>query len=131
MEIWQIIGLALVFAAVIAAVRTFKAELVMPLSIAAGAVLLIIIFVRLAPVVKSVEAMAVSYGVDPEAMGIVIKVVVIAYITEFAVHTLKDAGETALSSKVELGGKIIIAALALPVVGKILETVSSLLAVAT
>ena len=51
-----------------------------------------------------------------DAIGITIKIVGIAYISEFSTQALKDAGETAIASKVELAGKLIITVMTLPLI---------------
>ncbi len=45
----------------------------------------------------------------------------IAYLAQLASQTCMDAGESALAAKVELGGRIMILALAAPVAFKILD----------
>jgi len=49
-----------------------------------------------------------------DALKIVLKAVGIAYICEFAVQALKDCGESSIASKVELGGKLVMVAMTLP-----------------
>jgi stage III sporulation protein AD len=44
------------------------------------------------------------------------KVVGVAYITEFSAQLCSDAGENALAQKVELGGKLVIIAIASPII---------------
>ena len=58
---------------------------------------------------------------------IIIKVLSIAYITEFTAQLCKDSGETSIASKVELAGKIVIFCVAIPVFISILNLVEQLL----
>lgn len=58
---------------------------------------------------------------------IMIKVLIIAYITEFTSQLCKDAGETSIASKIELGGKILIFCAAIPIFTSILNIVESIL----
>jgi len=58
---------------------------------------------------------------------IIMKVLAIAYITEFTSQLCKDAGENSIASKVELGGKIIIFCVAIPVFMSIIELVEQML----
>lgn len=58
---------------------------------------------------------------------IILKVLAIAYITEFTAQLCKDAGESAIASKVELGGKLIIFCVAIPVFTSIFQLVEQLL----
>ena len=47
--------------------------------------------------------------------------------TEFAVGICKDSGETAISTKIEFGGKILIIALSIPIISALLETIIKIL----
>ncbi len=58
---------------------------------------------------------------------ILIKVMIIAYITEFTSQLCKDTGETSIASKIELGGKILIFCVAIPIFSSILQLVDNLL----
>lgn len=58
---------------------------------------------------------------------IIIKVLAVAYITDFTAQLCKDAGESAIGSKVELAGKVIIFYLAMPILAAILELINSLI----
>ena len=55
-------------------------------------------------------------------------VIAVAYISEFAIQICKDAEFGSIASKIELGGKLIILSLSIPIIKAILDTVTSLLA---
>ena len=57
---------------------------------------------------------------------IIIKILAIAYITEFTIALCVDAGEKSIASKVELGGKIAIFLAAIPVFNSILSLLNNL-----
>ena len=50
----------------------------------------------------------------------------ICFLTQFAVDSCKDAGESALASKVELAGKVTVVVMALPLFQSIASTAVSL-----
>ncbi|NLC37881.1 MAG: stage III sporulation protein AD, partial [Clostridia bacterium] len=50
-----------------------------------------------------------------------------AYIAEFGAQVCRDAGETAIASRVEFAAKVLIIVLAIPIVVAILETIIRLL----
>lgn len=58
---------------------------------------------------------------------ILLKVLAVAYISDFVAQICKDAGEAAIGGKVELAGKIMIFYLAVPVMMSVLETLTLLL----
>ena len=58
---------------------------------------------------------------------VLLKMTGIAYLIEFTASSCKDAGETAIASKVELAGRILIMAMSIPILTTLLETISQLL----
>lgn len=66
-----------------------------------------------------------TYGKD--YFPIIIKVLVIAYVTEFTSALCEDAGEKSIGTKVELAGKIGIFFVAIPVFKSLLNLLDSLI----
>ena len=62
-------------------------------------------------------------GLKTDYLGLVIKVVCIAYIGEFAAQICRDVGESSLAEKADLGTKLVIMVMALPLLQTILTTV--------
>jgi stage III sporulation protein AD len=60
-------------------------------------------------------------NVPPEYGGIIFKSLGIAFITELASDTCRDVGGTAISTKIELAGKVAILIISLPLFEKILS----------
>ena len=50
-----------------------------------------------------------------------------ALLTEFAVSVCKDSGENSIASKVDLGGKIMIISVSIPIISSLLETIIKIL----
>ena len=64
----------------------------------------------------------------PSAMlASVIKILGIAYLTDFGVNVAKDAGQQAIAGTLEIGGRILILSCALPAVVTLLETGASMI----
>ena len=58
---------------------------------------------------------------------LLIKITGIAILTEFAVSICKDSGESAIANKIDIGGKIMIVAVSVPIISSLLETVITIL----
>ena len=58
---------------------------------------------------------------------VLLKMTGIAILTEYAVSLCKDTGETAIASKIDFGGKIVLIALSIPVISSTLEGLTKLL----
>ena len=74
-----------------------------------------------------VERLAVNANVNTVYVETILKIIGIAYIAEFAAQITKDAGQGAIASKIELGGKILILAMAIPILSVLIETVLQLI----
>lgn len=66
-------------------------------------------------------------GVSQGYYSIILKIIGIAYISQFGAEICADAGEKAIATKVELAGKILIMATSAPVLTSLLELVLSLI----
>ena len=55
------------------------------------------------------------------------KITGIAFLTEFAVSICKDSGESAIASKIDLGGKAIIIGMSIPIISALLELIIKIL----
>ena len=69
----------------------------------------------------------ICLGINYEFLTIILKITGIAFLTEFAVGICRDCGETAISTKIEFGGKILMIALSIPIISALLETIIKIL----
>ncbi|VEF47831.1 stage III sporulation protein AD [Bacillus freudenreichii] len=74
-------------------------------------------------IITTIEVLAQSAGINTMYVKTILKIIGIAYIAEFASHISKDAGMGAIAAKVELAGKILILALAVPILTVLIDTV--------
>ena len=65
-------------------------------------------------------------GVGEGYFSIVLKVIGIAYLTQFGAQLCADAGESAIAAKIEMAGKVLMMTAAAPVLTGLLETVIGL-----
>lgn len=127
MEIAKVIGIGIVGGILAVAVKKTNPELGMQVSIAAGVIVFCMVLGYLAQAVDFIKRFAEQYGTLYQGAIVLLKVIGIAYLCEFGVQVLKDAGENALAVKVELAGKVIIFAVTLPLIGEFAQTVLELL----
>ncbi len=128
MQIFQIVGLALVASFIAVILRQSRApESAMLISIVAGAVVFLLMLDKIGAVIRVLEELADRAHVNKFYLMTIFKIIGIAYIGEFGAQVCRDAGEGAVASKVEFAAKILIIVLAVPIIGAILETVIRLL----
>ncbi len=73
------------------------------------------------------QAIGQKANVNNMYLETILKIIGIAYIAEFASQITKDAGQGTLASKIELAGKILILAMAIPILTVLIETVLNLI----
>ena len=78
-------------------------------------------------VIRMLERIAINANVNLIYVETILKIVGIAYIAEFGAQITKDAGQGAIASKIELAGKILILAMAIPILTVIIETIVNLI----
>lgn len=127
MDIIKIIGIAFLALIIIVILRQYKPEFVIYVSILAGVLILLMSMNKLTGIITILQNISSKTAVNGEFLGILLKITGIAFLTEFAVSVCKDAGETAIASKVDMGGKIIIIAISIPIISALLETIVKVL----
>ena len=123
MDIIKIIGIGFTALIVIILLKQYKPEFAVYVSLIAGAITLFLVFSKLDGIIDLLQSLANTAGVNSQFLSILIKITGIAVLTEFAVSICNDSGESAIASKVDLGGKVIIISLSIPIISSLLETV--------
>lgn len=126
-QIAQVAGLGLVAGILITMVRQQRAEMALVLSLVAGGLIFVFVAVRLAGLIGLFQDLAARAQVNAFYLGTVLKIIGVAYLAEFGGQVLRDAGDSAVASKVELAAKVVILILAVPIIVAILDTVTRLL----
>lgn len=127
MNIIGIAGIALIAAVLSAMIKRYHQEYAILISIAAGIIIILEIFSNISPAIKQVSTLLSSAGLSSDYLGILLKSLGICFLAQFAADSCRDAGESALASKVELAGKIAIVILSLPLFESIAKTAVSLI----
>ncbi len=78
-------------------------------------------------IIHMLEVLAEEANVNMVYLETILKIIGVAYIAEFASQITKDAGQGTLASKIELAGKIIILAMAIPILTVMIETILNLI----
>lgn len=97
------------------------------LALAMSALVLLRLLPVLAEVLAVFQQLAEAAGLNGNYLRLILKIIAVSYVAEFAASLCRDAGESAYASKVELAGKITVMVLAVPVVVNILELVLQIL----
>ncbi|MGI6083839.1 MAG: SpoIIIAC/SpoIIIAD family protein [Acetivibrionales bacterium] len=126
-ELIRIAILGIIAAIFTVVISEKKPELGMLLGLAFGVIALMMAFGKAGTIVKALEDTIKSAGIDAKLLVPVLKVTGMAYITQFSVDVCKDVGQNAIAGKVETVGKILMLAVAVPIVTSLIHIISSII----
>lgn len=127
MTAFKLAGIALLAVSAAVVLRAYRPEMALQLSVAACLFLLAYALSDIAAIRAAVDGVAGRFGLGAEQLKLVFKVIGISYVVQFAAEACRDAGESAIASKVELAGRVLIVAAALPALLAVLSLLSGLL----
>ena len=116
MEIIKIIGVALIALIIIILLKQYRPEFAIYISLLTGVLILVLVMDELQGVITLLQSLANKASING-----------IAFLSEFAVSICKDSGEGAIASKIEIGSKIIIISMSIPIISSLLEIILKIL----
>lgn len=123
MEIMQIIGIAIISTVLCLVLKKDRPEIANFVAITAGVAILLSVVLKLNFIVEEINSLAERANIPSMYISLIIKLIGIAYIMEFAVSLCKDCGENNIASKLEFGGKIIIMSMSFPILLSIIDVI--------
>jgi stage III sporulation protein AD len=127
LEIIQIVGFGLVAAFLALVLKEQKANFAFLITLMVGAGIFIFLIDKIGQILDMLQRIAINANVNLVYVETLLKIIGIAYIAEFGAQITRDAGQGAIASKIELGGKILILVMAIPILTVIIETVLTLI----
>ncbi|WP_225218847.1 stage III sporulation protein AD [Fictibacillus norfolkensis] len=127
MEIIQIVGFGLVAAFLALVLKEQKANFAFLVTLMVGAGIFLFLIDKIGQILTMLQRLAINANVNMIYVETLLKIIGIAYIAEFGAQITRDAGQGAIASKIELGGKILILVMAIPILTVIIETVLTLI----
>lgn len=127
MEVFKIIGIALVGLIIIILLKQYRPEFAIYISLLTGVLILLLVMDKLTGIINLLQSMANKTSINSTFLMLLIKITGIAFLSEFAVSICKDSGEAAIASKIEIGSKIIIISMSIPIISNLLEIILKIL----
>lgn len=127
MEIIKIIGIGLTALIVIIVLKQYKPEFAIYISIVAGILILGLSLSSFSGIINLLKDISSRANINSKFLGIILKITGIAILTEFAVSICQDTGEKAIANKIDIGGKVIIMTISLPIISSLLEAILKVL----
>ncbi|MBD7964558.1 stage III sporulation protein AD [Fictibacillus sp. Sa2CUA10] len=123
----QIVGFGLVAAFLALVLKEQKANFAFLVTLMVGAGIFLFLIDKIGQILTMLQRLAINANVNMIYVETLLKIIGIAYIAEFGAQITRDAGQGAIASKIELGGKILILVMAIPILTVIIETVLTLI----
>lgn len=126
-EVIKVIGIGLISLVIIVILKQYKPEYAIYVSMVAGVLILMFSVEKITNIINLLQNYASKTYINQKFLEILLKITGIAFITEFAVSICSDAGEKAIASKIEIGSKVIIISMSIPIITSLLELVMEIL----
>ena len=127
MDIFKIVGIAIVGCVCTLLLKNTQSQYAMLSSLATGIIILIIALSSFSKVILSIQAIIDKTGVNSELFATLLKIIGIGYITEYSQSVCDDLECGSIGKKVSFAGKIAIFLLALPIIENLINTVTEIL----
>ncbi|MBR5809666.1 MAG: stage III sporulation protein AD [Clostridia bacterium] len=127
MDFTAIIGIGIVGALLAVTVKSYRPELSLCISLATGVVIFLASADGLGTVISEMNELFKTSGVDTAFFKVAMKVIAIAYVTEFAAEAAKDSGEGAIAKKLEFAGKTAVLVVMMPVMKNLTQVIMNTL----
>ena len=126
-EIIKIVGIGLIALVIAIIIKQYRPEYAIYVSIVAGILILVFTMSKITGIINLLKSISDKTYINKKFLSILLKITGIAIITEFAVSICTDAGEKAIASKIEIGRKVIIIAMSIPIISSLLELIIEIL----
>ena len=123
MEILKIAAVALTGLMLATLLKSVNKEISIYIILATVIIIFLAVIERLEEVFAFIQTIYDKVPYGKTFFPVILKVLAVSYITDFTAQLCRDAGESAVASKVEMAGKVIIFCLAIPVLSAILKLV--------
>ena len=119
----QLIGVAIISTILCVIIKKDRPEIAMFIAITAGVIIFLSAISNLNFIIVSINQLAQRANIPTMYISLIIKLIGIAYLMEFAIQICKDSGEGNIASKLEFGGKIVVMTMSFPILLSIVEMI--------
>ena len=127
MGIFQIVAVGILGAMLAITIKKQSPEIAVLITITASVLIFLMVLPMLTEAVQMVNHIGSLADGQAAYVGLAIRVIGVAYMAELGASVCNDAGETAIATKVDMAGRIIIMVMAMPIIMDILRVLTGLL----
>ena len=96
-------------------------------ALAAGGLVFLVLLPQIVDVVAVFRNLADRADLNSVYLALILKIVAVCYLAEFMGQICRDSGESGLAMKIDLGAKVVVMVMAVPVVISVLDSVLQIL----
>ncbi|MFR0018475.1 stage III sporulation protein AD [Paraclostridium bifermentans] len=123
----KLVGLALMSTILCLIIKKDRPEMAMFIGILTGIMILLSVTYKFNFIIESINELANKANIPTMYISLIIKLIGIAYLMEFAIQICKDCGEGNIAAKLEFGGKIIVMTMSFPILISIVDMILNLI----
>ena len=127
MSIFQIVAVGVLGAVLSIILKQQSPQIAVLIAITASVLIFLMVLPMLTETIRLLSHLGEMAGGEAAYIGVGIRVIGVAYMTELGASVCNDAGESAIATKIDLAGRVIILVMAMPVIVDILRVVMGLL----
>ena len=122
-NIIRIIGIGLVSIILIGIIKQYRPEFVIYILLVSGILIIYMILNEFTNIINMIREISNKTKLNTQFLGLLLKMTGIAYLSEFAISICKDSGESSIANKVEMGSKILLVSMSIPIISNLLEVI--------
>ena len=127
MDIIRIASLGIVVCFIVLVLKNKSPEYALFITLMASIGILVFLIGGISSVFNFLQSYSSRFDWSKLYLGTILKMTGIAYITEFSSDLCKDAGIVSMASKIDLAGKVIVAALAIPIFATLFDIIITIM----
>lgn len=126
-EIVKIVGVGLVTAVAALLLRSAKPELSFAVTLAGCVIILLFSVDLISETFGIFQEIGEATGINRSLIKIVVKIIAIGYLVEFAAGIVEDFGSKSVADKLVLAGKVVIFSVSVPIIRSMISLIASFL----
>ena len=123
----KLVGIAIISTILCMVIKKDRPEMAMFIGVLTGIMILLSVTYKLNFIIDSINDLSHKANIPTMYISLIIKLIGIAYLIEFAIQICKDCGEGNIASKLEFGGKIIVMTMSFPILVSIIDMILNII----
>ena len=127
MDIFKIVLIGFLGTIFCVVLKETRKDIAMIVALVTVAIIMVFGISYIAQIIDVIKELANKAGLPDNFLSIILKIIGIAYVVEFASDICKDSGQEAISSKIQFAGKCVILTMGMTIIGNFVEVINKLI----